>query len=102
MKVSKTRIDKLARILAYEYADGWKTHQRWIGEPIGMDASSWADANWKLFIGKAELALGVKKKAYFIDALVTASVYTCSPTKEVPSVKFVLPEGQIINESRRI
>lgn len=101
-KVTQSQINKIARILAYEYANGWKTGQHTEHIPTLMNAEAWANAHWEMFTGKAELALGVKRKAYFVDAVVTESVYMCSPTTESPSVKFVSPKGQIINESKRI
>ena len=78
-KVTQSQVNKIARILAYEYANGWKTCQHTERIPTGMNAEDWANANWKMFVGKAELALGVKRKVYFVDTVVTADVYKVSP-----------------------
>lgn len=78
-KVTQAQINKIARILAYEYANGWMTCQHNERIPTAVSAEAWANDNWKLFTGKAELALGVKRKVYFVDTVVTADVYKVSP-----------------------
>ena len=65
-----------------------------------LTPEEYANAMFGDFIDKAEVMLG-KKKWLYCGTEVTDRLFT-ENRPSVPVVKFVLPEGQIINESRRI
>ena len=103
----------VAKCLAYIYALSRDVHRdnqitqdeldNMCGEArvvASMSPETFSNAMFTDFIDKAEVMLGRKKWLYCGNE-VTDRVFT-ENKPSVPSVKFVLPEGETINESRRI
>lgn len=49
-------VRRVAYAIALAYVGGWRQHAKLIGEPEGMPAEKWADANWEMFLQEAEIA----------------------------------------------
>ena len=49
-------VRRVAYAIALAYYAGWRQHAKLVGEPDGMPAEKWADANWHMFVQEAEIA----------------------------------------------